>query len=285
MRLLLVQLAITEQSAGHNSGNMQCASTEETVQTAQAMLEVKRLSDSQRQKKLTLGDIRVLLFITTHLPPEHVEFLRKCWPGLISNSALLQHADVLLYTAKELPSDVYSTVFQGKNLRVERYENPDYQAGAVLAMEAATTQGWFDNYDWVIRVNPDVLILDDTSLIKNMLDLGVDGIFADCYAESSDRSETMGRTSALVNSDFFAIRPSHFSPTSFKPLEQYETAEDRMSNVVRGILENNRDRWIPGTNMHGICRIHGPGVPVLHSHTVLSQCPLAPGQPVNRDIE
>jgi len=253
------------------------------MQTAQSMLAVHRLSDSHHQKnvQIPLEDIRVLLFITTHLPPEHVEFLQKCWPGLISNSALLQRADVLFYTAQELPSDLNTTVFQGKKLRVEHYENPGYQAGAMLAMEAATTQGWFDHYDWVIRVNPDVLILDDALLIKNMMDLGVDGIFADCH----DGNYTMGRSEALVNTDFFAIRPSQFSPASFLQSKEYKNAEFQMSDIVKGIIKNQRDRWIPGTNMHGKCRVHGPKVPVLHSHTVLSQCPLAPGQPEDRDIQ
>merc|ERR1719219_561468 len=82
------------------------------------------LSISQKQ---TLDSIRVLLFVTSHLPDQHVEFLRKCWPGLISNSRLLQHADVLLFAGGELPTDILEDVFQGKNVRVEQYKNPGYQ--------------------------------------------------------------------------------------------------------------------------------------------------------------
>jgi len=227
-----------------------------------------------------LDNIRVLLYITTHLPDLHVQFLRKCWPGLISNSALLQHADVLLFAGGSLPTDILEDVFRGKNVRVQQYKNPGYQEGAMLAMEAATSGHWFDGYDWVIRLNPDVLILEDEWLIKTLADDGVDGIFANCF----DSPCTSHCTEHLVNSDFYAVRPSQLGPASFIETAGLETAELQVSAAFGNIMEAGRDRWVPGTEMAGSCRIHGPGVPVLHAHSVLNQCPLAKGEPKDRDL-
>jgi hypothetical protein len=53
---------------------------------------------------------------------------------------------------------------------------------------------WFDEYDWVIRLNPDVLILDDKWLLEIMRNSSIDGIFQDC-------------TVCLLHTDFFAVRP------------------------------------------------------------------------------
>lgn len=285
--LVLLQLTMASRMTYDDA---QGASTEANEQKASALLVVRQgQSDFQHQKRMkpSLGNNRVLLFITTHVSPVHVEFLQKCWPALISNSALLQQADVLLFTGAELPSDIVQTVFHDNHVRVERYDNPGYQSGAMLAMETATERRWFDGYDWVIRVNPDVLILDDDWLIKKMADDGVDGIFADCH----DANCTSHCTDNFVNSDFFAVRTTHLGQASFFELPQrfhafqMENAERQVGAAFKSIFETGRDRWIPGTNMHGMCRVHGPAVPVLHSHTVLSQCPLAKGQPENRDIE
>jgi len=251
-----------------------------------AMLDKKQLLALRRDLPLaseTLDGIRVLLFITTHLPDQHIDFFRQCWPSVLNNSVLLQHADVLLFTAIEPPSDILQDVFRGKRVRVEHYENKGYQGGAELAMEMATTNQWFEGYDWVIRLNPDVLVLDDEWLINNMADLGVDGIFADCLDQACERHCT---EVSMLNTDFFAVRPSHLGPTSFVGLQgPFENAEQQATAAFKSIIEDGRDRWIPGTNMHGTCRVHGKTVPVIHAHSVLKQCPLVHGQPENRDID
>jgi len=281
----LLQLAIASRITYDNTHHL---SKEENEQTAKAkvLLTVRQHQlDFRHQKSVqpSLDSIHVLLFVTTHLPSLHMDFLRKCWPGLISNSALLQHVDVLLFAGGDLPSDVVQTAFQGKNVRVEHYNNPGYQEGAMLAMETATSRRWFDGYDWVIRVNPDVLILDDDWLIQNLVDDGVDGIFANC----NDDACTGHCTNATANSDFFAVRTSQLGPASFieLPEKTFENAESQVAAAFKSIMQNGRDRWIPGTNMRGTCRVHGHGVPVLHAHSVVSQCPLAKGQPENRNIE
>ena len=39
--------------------------------------------------------------------------------------------------------------------------NHGYQSGAMYAMWIPLAKGWFEGYDWVIRINPDVFPLDD----------------------------------------------------------------------------------------------------------------------------
>jgi len=278
VRLTMMALAMTDERAV-------CASEKANSDPVQVM---SMLAVRQKQSKLkdqmsvhhSLDNLRVLLFVTTHLPDYHVEFLRKCWPGLIGNSALLQHADVLFFAGGELPADILEHVFRGKNVSVKHYKNPGYQEGAMLAMQTGTSQHWFDGYDWVIRVNPDVLILDDEWLIKNLVNDGVDGIFADCFDQGCTRN--CAKVSVRVNTDFYAVRTNQLGPTSFADPAGF--AEEQASLAFRKIMEAGRDRWVPGTEMAGICRIRGHGVPVLHAHSVLEQCPLAKGQPADRDV-
>jgi len=228
-----------------------------------------------------VDNLRVALFITTHLPEQHIQFLDKCWPSIISRSPLLQHAEVIFLTSQSPPEGLLHRVFPDKSVRVEHYSNPGYEEGAMLAMEMATKGRWFEGYDWVVRVNPDVLILEDDFLIKNMLDKNVSGIFADC----TDQANTCNNKceSSKVNTDFFAARGSELSPAWFTELpEQFHNAEAQANAAFRSIIQRGEDRWIKGTTQGGICRVRGPGVPVLHDHSVLSKCPLAPGEPRDR---
>ena len=39
--------------------------------------------------------------------------------------------------------------------------NPGYQDGARYAMHALLSAGWARGYEWVVRINPDVLLLDE----------------------------------------------------------------------------------------------------------------------------
>lgn len=276
--VLLAPLAI--ESANTNECSRPDAE-ETTLTQRKQLLAVRHTSPSVSH---SLDNIRVLLFITTHLPDQHIDFFRQCWPNLLKNSVLLQHADVLLFTAIEPPTDILQDVFHGKRVRVEQYENNQgYQGGAEMAMKMATTSSWFEGYDWVIRLNPDVLLLEDEWLIKNMLDLGVDGIFADCYDHGCERHCTVGN---MVNTDFFVVRPWYLGPESFAGLQgHFNNAEEQATAAFKNIIESGRDRWIPGTHMDGKCRVRGKTVPVLHAHSILRQCPLANGQPENRDID
>ena len=49
-----------------------------------------------------LTNMRVLLFVTTHMPDLHAKALKWVWPNTVIASSLLTHADVLFYTAKDI---------------------------------------------------------------------------------------------------------------------------------------------------------------------------------------
>lgn len=226
-------------------------------------------------------DLRIALFITTHLSREHEQFLDKCWPSIISKSPLLQHAEVIFLTARSPPEGLLQRVFPGKIVRVEHYDNPGYEEGAMLAMEIATKGRWFDGYDWVIRLNPDVLVLEDAFIIKNMLDSNVTGIFADCTDRANKCDKKCERS--RINTDFFAARGSAVGPAWFTELpKQFDNAENQATAAFQSIVKRGEDRWIKGTQQRNLCRVRGPGVPVLHDHEVVTKCPLAPGEPKER---
>jgi hypothetical protein len=51
--------------------------------------------------------------------------------------------------------------------------NPGYQDGAILAIREAFKNHWFDDYDWVIRLNPDVLIRSNSFLLEQINDMHI----------------------------------------------------------------------------------------------------------------
>ena len=56
-------------------------------------------------------------------------------------------------------------------------------------------QGWFDSYDWVIRVNPDVIIYDERPLLALMRQPRTEGVFANCGGSEmacTDAAHTRG---------------------------------------------------------------------------------------------
>lgn len=104
------------------------------------------------------------------------------------------------------------------------------QDGAMEAMKDAIRYGWFDNYDWIIRLNPDVIIPNETFLYDVILDgdnvqdlkrynvwnkynlnfkveniTSVKGILINCRYK--------GWTEYKIHTDFFAIRPEVLNKT------------------------------------------------------------------------
>ena len=54
------------------------------------------------------------------------------------------------------------------------------QMGAILALSEAEARGWFDGYDWVVRLNPDVIVSEDRFLRTHMARDGIDAVLAFC---------------------------------------------------------------------------------------------------------
>ena len=97
---------------------------------------------------------------------------------------LLRNADLILYTSGNI-STADMEPLRFRNFFVKHAKNPGYQQGAIQAVvdgfgPKGHQEKWFDGYDWVVRLNPDVLILQDEWLHETMLNSSVDGIFGEC---------------------------------------------------------------------------------------------------------
>jgi len=233
-----------------------------------------------REIPAPLRKLRIVLFMTTSLSSSHAEFLRKCWAHAIRNSALLMQVETLIFYTPKEPTPGLLDAFTGKKVTVKLYNNPGWQEGAISAMEESTSKKCFAGYDWMIRLNPDVLILDnDEFLIKNLLDPEVDGIFADCW----DHNCLSYCPKAHINTDFFAVRVSVLHADTFTKVKGIRHAETSATHAFKDIMSAGRARWLPGVKQKHICRIRGNlSVPVVHAHNTAKQCPLRRGGPLNR---
>ena len=118
--------------------------------------------------------MRVLLLITTHLSLEHIAFLRKCWPPATHKSSLLREADVTVYINGHLTQNatralaaafppVDRKVSYRRASKMPRVQGGNVmlrQTGAMLGLDTADREGWWSGYDWVVRLNPDVIVRD-----------------------------------------------------------------------------------------------------------------------------
>ena len=219
---------------------------------------------------------RVLLYITTHMSDQHVELLLGCWPYTIANSKLVRMADVAVFVngnqnRRNYNEALLRTVFQSKNITVHHSPNLGYQNGAISAMANGDKQGWFQGYDWVVRVNPDVIIRDDTYLLSTISgDVDVDGVFVDCH-EKCKGDTHCNDTGFQMHSDFTAFRPSaipsdiFWNETNTRDGEAH--SELMISIAFASVVHLGRDRWLPGAapEVWGYCRVTvNEASPVAH---------------------
>ena len=223
---------------------------------------------------------RVLTYITTHLSSQHYAFLEGCWPGSLKSLPIFQGSDFMMFVTAEpdrtqIDMELIRSVFARPGITVHVRPNPGYQEGAVLALTAAFEHGWFEGYDWVIQVNPDVLIRNDTFLRQSMANDRISGIFVDCL----DRPCLAGKRclDRQIHTDFFAIRPTAISRGEILKADNSH-AEAVATKAFSGIVRNGSDAWLPGTGPHnGMCRVTGIFSPVVHDHAGIWSCTTGTG--------
>lgn len=211
------------------------------------------------------------MYITTHLSSMHIKYLEHCWPSLLRKSPLFRSSDFMMFVTESSDEKLNVTrierVFSGVRLTVHSRPNPGYNEGAVLAMTEAFELGWFDRYDWVVRVNSDVLIRDHTFLAELFDDETNDGVFADCLDKPCPAGR--GCVDRLIHTDFFAVRPRAVPRNAFTAVPGARTmnAEVLATKAFNSVIANGTDAWVPGAGPHhGICRIRGQSSPVIHTH-------------------
>jgi hypothetical protein len=221
--------------------------------------------------------LKIAVFMTTHLSEKHLRFLHKCWPYASGYLPLLQNSHLILYTSNEPPQADLDRM-QFKSVTVRRYVDPPLggnetenekvkQMGAKRAMvdPFLKENRWFDGFDWVIRLNPDVLIRRDTWIRHTMLNTSVDGIFVD-YS-----SRRVGR----LQSDFYAFRPSAANDTALiDNFHVKKTAEMHLYSGFSDSIRRKRVAWLPGARTRrNWARLIGTESPVIHFHAYVKKCP------------
>ena len=242
------------------------------------MLDYGRTHEFARELENSKGLIknnRFLVYITTHLSKIHYQYLDKCWRAMIGKSPLFKQSDFMMFVTESQGQKanmaLINSVFAESGIVVHTRENPGYQEGAILAFTEAIENRWFDKYDWIIRLNPDVMIRNDTFLLERFEDSRIHGIFADCL----DRDCPTGNRCAdrLIHTDFFAVRPNAISLSAVRETKQ-DNAELMITEAFSSIVKDGADSWVPGAGPHhDYCRVGGKGSPVIHSPPFIAMYP------------
>jgi len=189
-----------------------------------------------------------LIFITTHMSRYHQIYLKECWVKLLKKRKIIKDADIMIFTT-ETPQwlhEIFPTAI------IKKYKNPGYQEGANLALQKLMKYKWYDGYEWVIRLNPDVIIKSDDWLLKTMQNPKIHGIFDDC---KDTGCKTSYCTSNLVHTDFFAVRASQMNENMFNNTI-HQNSEKLATKEFSEIIRLGHDAWIPRTTFYkGQCRI------------------------------
>ncbi len=209
--------------------------------------------------------MKVLLYITTHMSAQHIWYLKTCWPRALRNSKLLNTTDVKVYLTppedkRNEAKSIFNKTFQNQSIQFIDHPALGHQAGAMEALTAATRGGFFDGYDWVIRVNPDVIVRNDTYILNVMLhDPEATALLIKCKTKFD----------TLMQTDFFAIKPSALPPDAFLNPNLNDMAEKSFTKAIQGtILDKGNHRWVPGADPNSdiTCCRAGVGKKLEDSH-------------------
>jgi len=231
--------------------------------------------------------MNIILFITTHLSDQHIQYFDCCWPRLMERSKLLPKIDVMIYTNNQIHhynrnvTNRITSLFKYNPNVYYKHDNTNItrrqglQRGANLPLELALREGWFSKYDWVIRINPDVLIRNSTWLVDTMLTMEgqqqIDGIFVKC----TNRPK--------LHTDFFAFRPNFDDPrlkqepegrinnttSPYIPFGELINGnhEQTATTYFQPILDSKRYKLVPDVaRSNGICRVRGKNSSIYHAH-------------------
>jgi hypothetical protein len=245
-----------------------------------------------RKKKKS---IKVLLFITTIFSDYHTQLFHCCWPKLLQHSQLLSKVHIAIFSNNVTqipPNETYFTRQLFVNNPSFKFLFPSdsdldaiaaipgpkvrFQNGANLGPKLAFQHNntWLTIYDWIIRVNPDVLIRQSDWLYQTMNNPEVDAVLVKCERKK-------------VHTDFFAVRPdvlwehwpdqedSPFANMQLSPIsKQNPDNQTRWVNhestafyYFEPILSRKRHEFLPDHEPSaGICRIRGTQSPIVHDH-------------------
>jgi hypothetical protein len=229
--------------------------------------------DEDRKSDNPLAGIKIAIQMTTHLSESHLAFLHRCWPVATQRLTLFKHSDLILFTSSNSSRlDEWLEPLEFANKTVRHYdvvkEDP-YHGGAKLALVDPFEKGYLDGYDWVIRLNPDVLIRNETWLLAALQNPDIDGIFVWCSPPPED---------VKIHTDFMAFRPRAVVHDPEKSPRQYareiERTEPHAETIMSSIIKSGRHARLPGGECYRrLRRVVGKESPVVHAHNLVKFCP------------
>jgi hypothetical protein len=275
-----------------------------SVHSPVALLPAEVSSDDRNDP---MAGLRVAIQMTTHLSKIHRGFLTRCWPAATRRLTLLRHSDLIVFTSLNSSHlDEWLGPLEFANKTVRHYvadERDPYHGGAKLGLVDPLEKGYLDAYDWVIRLNPDVLIRNETWLLTALQDPNIDGVFVWCSIPSSTFSnssvmafqrprsaaldsnqavpqhdqETNGKM-RLIHTDFMAFRPRAVTLDSRDSARQYarsiRNTELHATKVMSSIISSGRHVRLVNAKCHRtVMRVVGRESPVVHDHGLLDSCP------------
>eukprot|EP00928_Gymnodinium_smaydae_P051326 TRINITY_DN34865_c0_g1_i1.p1 TRINITY_DN34865_c0_g1~~TRINITY_DN34865_c0_g1_i1.p1 ORF type:complete len:335 (-),score=37.00 TRINITY_DN34865_c0_g1_i1:11-1015(-) len=202
----------------------------------------------------------IVVFMTSYDSEQHMDFL-KCWPSkVMSGKSMLSTADLILYKTGQIRSELKTVLAKFPNRVVKLIHagtNPGYQSGAIKAVADAFENGWIDDYEWMIRLNPDVIVWSEAPLLAAMNSPSTWGIFANCKTAKMQRRHP---GIVLTHTDFFAVRPAKLARSSFSNYTNETNAEVQATEVFRFLIEDDHVFWMVKENRDGDCRLRGNGI-------------------------
>ena len=152
-----------------------------------------------------------------------------------------------------------------------RHTNPGYQLGAIEAVLYAARRSWFDAYDWIVRVNPDVIFISAKFLEAKLREAGTTAVLAQCDCEipagrqlpgKGARRHPLACINPRVHTDFFAARPRSMDN---KLWAGEPHAERAASKVFKRAVESTGAVVFYKGGPPFLCRVESHGIEHTHS--------------------
>ncbi len=243
---------------------------------------LRGVEDQGRENTTT----QIALYITTHFSEVHIRYFHCCWPILVRDSPLIRRSHIIVAATNatpilqeemnyleqlfaDNPSYQFWTPLNSNHLsHCEPYkapQNPKKQFSVSYKQCLANygiAFGWsrLQQYEWIIRLNPDVLIRQSNWILHSMANTSLDAIIVHC-----------GPNTRQIHTDFWAVRRKAVNATyAFQHMarigKQLNHERTAFQNF-RSILAMKRHMWVPDMEpSKGICRARGQNAPILHEH-------------------
>jgi len=239
----------------------------EKITRASVGLESNDDAGSNSVSNEPLQEPRVALFMTTHMSDLHVAYLERCWPHMLHEYPVLRSVDLLMYTTR-LPSDEILSLLPFHSVIPYFFNNSGTQESARQAMIDGHREGWFKPYEWVIRVNPDVLFRGDAT----------DWLWDQFQNEST--MVIVNPYQIRVCSDFSAFRPWAITDDALKASAHIYNTEAHVRSLCRNITRQGRTVFVKDLGMNRPGARTG-SAHVWHDHASFKECPSRHGSPNN----